>query len=106
MPQDLVYHKTSVVPVVKEQDAPPLHNVSPYFEIRRSFKGGYGAFALRCIPAYTDILLESPLLQATNSDILQKFEELTEEEKEAYVKLASFDELSSNKIIAIFKTNR
>lgn len=84
----------------------PLHIVSPYFEVKRSAKGGYGAFAIQDITAYTDILFEHALLQATSFDILEHFDNLSADDKERFLRLASFDELDSNKVIAIFKTNR
>jgi hypothetical protein len=89
-----------------EADQSPLHQIAPYFEVRPSTKGGYGAFALEYIPPFTMILSESSLMEGTNGEILEKFEALSQDDKEAFLKLASFDEVDSNKVIAIFKTNR
>jgi hypothetical protein len=89
-----------------EVDQSPLLQAAPYFEIRISLKGGYGAFALQDIPRFTVILSEPSLLQATNGNVLEKFEALSQNEKKEFLRLASFDELDANKIIAIFKTNR
>jgi hypothetical protein len=91
---------------ITQEDGQPLYTVAPYFQVRKSPKGGYGAFALQDIPPYTGILSEHALLQATNINILDQFENLSALEKESFVRLASFDELDSNKIVAIFKTNR
>lgn len=94
------------IPVITPEDGQPLYTVAPYFEVKRSPKGGYGAFALQDIPPYTDILFEHALLQATNIDILEQFDNLLAEDKESFLRLASFDKLDSNEIVAIFKTNR
>jgi hypothetical protein len=85
---------------------PPLYTVAPYFEVRKSPKGGYGAFALEDIPRDTEILSEKSLVQASSSDVRIHFSKLSTDNQEAYLKLASFDDLDSDKIIAIFKTNR
>jgi hypothetical protein len=95
-----------VTPTIPPEDGRPLHTVDPYFQVRRSPKGGYGAFALQDIPPYTEILSEHALLQATSSDILQYFERLSEKDKEVFMLLASFDKLDWNKVVAIYKTNR
>jgi hypothetical protein len=93
------------LPIIPE-DGQPLYTMAPYFEVKRSPKGGYGAFALQDIPPYTEILFEHALLQATNIDIMEQFDNLSAEGKEVFLRLASFDELDSNKVVAIFKTNR
>ncbi len=88
------------------EDKPHLLTVAPYFEVKISPKGGYGAFALQDIAAHTEILSETALLQATNVNILDRFEGLSKEDKEVFLLLASFDGLDSNRVVAIFKTNR
>lgn len=93
-------------PPITPEDGQPLYIMAPYFEVKRSPKGGYGAFALQDIPPYTEILFEHALFQATNINILEQFDNLSAEGKEVFLKLASFDELDSNKVVAIFKTNR
>jgi hypothetical protein len=85
---------------------PPLFTVAPYFEVRKSPKGGYGAFASEDIPRDTEILSEKALVQASSSDVRRHFSKLSADNQEAYLKLASFDDLDSDRIIAIFKTNR
>lgn len=91
---------------LESPSADSLHQVLPYFEIRKSPKGGYGAFALQDISAYTNILTESPLLQSCNETLFDDFEKLTEEQKAAYMKLACYDDIAPDKRMAIFKTNR
>ncbi len=86
--------------------ARPLIQIPPYFEIRSSAKGGYGAFALEDIPPYTPLLAEPALLQATSHSILEVFKQLPEYDQQRFMDLASFDLISPNKIISIFKTNR
>jgi hypothetical protein len=85
---------------------PPLYTIAPYFEVRKSPKGGYGAFALKDIPRDTEILSEKALVQASSSDVRMHFSKLSADNQEAYLKLASFDDLDSDRTIAIFKTNR
>jgi hypothetical protein len=97
---------SSQTPPITSEDGQPLYTVAPYFEVKKSPKGGYGAFALQDIPPYTEILFEHPLLQATSIDILEKFDYLSAEDKKVFLRLASFDKLDSNKVVAIFKTNR
>lgn len=89
---------------------PDLNFKSPYFEIRASGKlnGGMGAFATRDIPVMTTILRENYLVEATDrpGHLLEELEKCTEEEKNAFFELASYDRLSQNWAQAIFLTNR
>ena len=89
---------------------PDLNFKSPYFEIRASGKlnGGMGAFATRDIPVMTTILRENYLVEATDrpGHLLEELEKCTEEEKNAFFKLTSYDRLSQNWAQAIFLTNR
>jgi hypothetical protein len=85
---------------------PPLYTVQPYFEIKRSPKGGYGAFALQDIRKNKVILEESPLLEAHTATFIQEFEKLSKKEQGEVMSLTCFSELSDDKRIATFKTNR
>jgi hypothetical protein len=91
---------------LRSKEEAPLLQILPYFEIKRSDKGGYGAFALEDLPPQTNILSETALIEAANYNLLEKFELLSAVEKEKFMDLASFDKISSNKIVTIFKTNR
>ena len=96
----------STQPTIALIKEPPLHKVPPFFEIRRSQKGGYGAFALQDIEPYTIILEERALLEASNVDFIEKFEGLSLEEQVDFMSLACFDRIHPDKRISTFKTNR
>jgi hypothetical protein len=85
---------------------PPLHSVQPFFEIRYSPMGGYGAFAIQDIKPYTIILEEPALLEASNAEFMDKFERLSPEDQVDFMSLACFDKISRDKRRATFKTNR
>lgn len=80
--------------------------MTPFFEVRISPKGGYGAFATRDIEVGTLVMTEEPLLRAMSGDVFFEYERLTAEQRREYRSLYGWAELSNNPIISIFKTNR
>ncbi|KAE9367024.1 SET domain-containing protein [Stipitochalara longipes BDJ] len=86
-------------------EAPPLF-VTDYFEVRKSPKGGYGAFATKDIEKDIVIMSEAPLFRAMFMEVFLKFEALPKDLRDEYKTLVGWKELSNHEILAIFKTNR
>ncbi|PVH89506.1 SET domain-containing protein [Cadophora sp. DSE1049] len=79
---------------------------SEYFEVRRSKKGGYGAFATKDIETETIIMVEKPLFRANFMEVFVELEKLTREQRREYRTLHGYTGLSPTKDLAIYKTNR
>ncbi|KAE8449536.1 hypothetical protein EG329_008145 [Mollisiaceae sp. DMI_Dod_QoI] len=80
--------------------------VTEFFEVRRSLKGGYGAFATRDIEVGTVIMTEKPLLRANLSTFFHEHEKLSTEQKADYQSLYACPGLSEDRRFSIFMTNR
>lgn len=78
-----------------EQPKPPVPEFThsePYFTIKKSPKGGHGAFASQDIPGGIVIHRESPLLSTMGYfELISKFRALTDEQKSIFVGMASLD---------------
>jgi hypothetical protein len=86
-------------------EVPPLFTTD-YFEVRKSSKGGYGAFAIKDIEKSTVIVAEEPLFQATYGEVFYKYESLPIEKRAEYRSLVGWKGTSDFEILAIFRTNR
>jgi hypothetical protein len=95
---------SSTVPLTS-YEAPPLF-VTNFFEVRKSPKGGYGAFATKDIEKDTVIMSEEPLFRAAYIEVFYKYEALSLEEREEYRSLFGWKGVSEYQVLAIFKTNR
>lgn len=80
--------------------------VTEFFEVRRSPKGGYGAFATKDIEVGTVIMSEKPLFRAISGEVFYKYENLATEQREEYRSLHGWSGLGLPRLLAIFKTNR
>ncbi|KAF8853204.1 SET domain-containing protein [Acephala macrosclerotiorum] len=80
--------------------------VTEFFEVHRSPKGGYGAFATKDIEVGTVVMSEEPLFRATFSEVFYKYENLTTEQRVEYRSLHGWSGLGLPRLLAIFKTNR
>jgi hypothetical protein len=86
-------------------EAPPLL-VTDYFEVRKSSKGGYGAFAIKEIKEGTIIMSEEPLFRAAYIEVFYKYEALPRDQRKEYRSLFGWKGVSEHPVLAIFKTNR
>ncbi|KAL5327843.1 hypothetical protein ACEPPN_005549 [Leptodophora sp. 'Broadleaf-Isolate-01'] len=77
-----------------------------YFEVRRSEKGGYGAFATKDIEKEIIVMTEKPLFRATFMEVFVELEKLTKEQRREYRTLHGHMRLSNSEDLAIYKTNR
>ncbi|CZR55981.1 uncharacterized protein PAC_05869 [Phialocephala subalpina] len=80
--------------------------VSEYFEVRKSPKGGYGAFATKDIEVGTVVMSEEPLFRAATMDVYYMYWNLTAEQRVEYRSLHGWSGLGLPRLLAIFKTNR
>lgn len=80
--------------------------ITPFFEVRKSPKGGYGAFATKDIEVGTVIMSEKPLFRATFGEVFYEYEQLTFPQKVEYRSLHGWSALAKNRVLSIFKTNR
>ncbi len=85
--------------------SPPLFTTE-YFEIHKSTKGGYGAFASKDIEKDTVIMIEKPLFRSDFMGVFIELEKLTREERKEYRALYGFEKLEPIRDLSIFKTNR
>lgn len=77
-----------------------------YFEVKRSPKKGYGAFATKDIIEGTVIMIETPLFRTLPFGVMAAWWNLTREQRAEYATLASYDVLDpGNRTMAIYKTN-
>ncbi|CZS97815.1 uncharacterized protein RAG0_06718 [Rhynchosporium agropyri] len=83
----------------------PLIGVK-YFEVRRSKKGGYGAFARKDIEKGTVVMTEKSLFRANFLEVFFELEKLTKEQRREYRTLHGHMALSDSRELAIYKTNR
>lgn len=83
-------------------------HAEPYFTIKESPKGGYGAFASQDIPNGTVIHEESHLLSINGYyELEQKFDELNDEQKETILNMVCFqDGNNRSKLRNIFGVNK
>jgi hypothetical protein len=95
---------SSTVPLAS-YEAPPLFATN-FFEVRKSPKGGYGAFATKDIEKDTVIMSEEPLFRAAYIEVFYKYEALSLEKREEYRSLFGWKGVSEYQVLAIFKTNR
>lgn len=77
-----------------------------FFEVRKSPKGGYGAFATKDIEKDTIIMSEEPLFRAALMEVFIEFENLPADKRAEYRTLFGWQGVSDDEILAIFKTNR
>jgi hypothetical protein len=91
--------------ISRSPEAPPLFIVD-FFEVRKSPKGGYGAFAIKDIEKGTVIMSEEPLFRANYLEVFYKYEALPAEKRDEYRTLFGWKGVSDHHILAIFKTNR
>jgi hypothetical protein len=89
----------------RSSEAEPLF-VTDFFEVRKSPKGGYGAFATKDIEKDTVIIAEDPLFRATYLEVFYKYEALPAEKRDEYRSLFGWKGVSDHQVLAIFKTNR
>jgi hypothetical protein len=98
-----------------ESESPPSSPVSPtaevlftteIFEVRKSPKGGWGAFALVDIEKDTVVLSEAPLFRSGALQIYAEYEKLTSQQRKEYLTLACWYGVENYKVQAIFNTNR
>ncbi|KUJ18770.1 SET domain-containing protein [Mollisia scopiformis] len=96
------YNSQYPIPPAK---ADPLF-VTEFFEVCKSPKGGYGAFATKDIEVGTVIMSEEPAFRATFGEVFYMYEGLTTEQRVEYRSLHGWSALAHNRILSIFKTNR
>ncbi|KAI9732698.1 MAG: hypothetical protein M1818_007432 [Claussenomyces sp. TS43310] len=100
---DIIRATTINSPAERRQD---LRAPSQYFDIKQSAKGGLGAFAVTSIPKDTIILSEGLLIQGKTTNFLEAFDRLSSSKQAQFMRLHAYDRLDTNKVLAIFKTNR
>ncbi|KAL2061406.1 hypothetical protein VTL71DRAFT_7679 [Oculimacula yallundae] len=88
-----------------DSSAQPLF-FTEYFDVRRSKKGGYGAFATKDVEKGTIVMTEKPLFRASFMEVFFELEKLTKAQRQEYKTLHGHMELSDSRELAIFKTNR
>jgi len=86
-------------------EAPPLFTTE-FFEVRKSPKGGYGAFAIKDIEKDIVIMAEKPLFRATYMEVYYKYESLSTSQREEYRSLHGWEGVNEHQVLSIFKTNR
>ncbi len=77
-----------------------------FFEIKKSPKKGYGAFAIKDIENGTIIMIEAPLFRARPVEVFTEWEKLTAEQRAEYRTLHGHMALNTDRRMAIFMTNR
>lgn len=86
---------------------PEIGFKTDYFEVRKSPKKGYGAFAIKDIKEGTIISSEAPLFATHFSDLFRELEKLTPEQRAEYRTLAAYMKLEPcSRDMSIFMTNR
>jgi hypothetical protein len=98
-------HSSSFSSTSSTSESTPLFTTD-FFEVRKSPKGGYGAFATKDLEKDTIIMSEEPLFRAAFMDVFIEFEKLPADKRAEYRTLFGWKGVSDNQILAIFKTNR
>jgi hypothetical protein len=77
-----------------------------FLEVKKSPKGGYGAFAIKDIEVGTVVLSEEPAFRASFGEVFYQYEGLRKEQRAEYRSLHGWSALADNHILSVFKTNR
>ncbi|CZT44676.1 uncharacterized protein RSE6_04876 [Rhynchosporium secalis] len=97
---------TAAPPIETTYSSPHSLFCTEYFEVRRSKKGGYGAFARKDIEKGTVVMTEKSLFRANFLEVFFELEKLTKEQRREYRTLHGHMALSDSRELAIYKTNR
>lgn len=87
--------------------SPDISFSTEFFEVKKSPRKGYGAFALKDIKEGTVISSEAPLFTSNFFDLFHELEKLTPEQRAQYRTLAAYMKLEPcSRDASIFMTNR
>lgn len=78
-----------------------------WITVQKSPLGGYGIFAAKDIPEFTHFLLEQPFIRTSHcSQLADKYDKLSEEEKLVFDGLHGFDRTSDDPLKKRWNANR
>ena len=86
--------------------SPEILFTTDLFDVRKSPKGGWGAFAIRDVERGTVVFSELPLFRTKIGNIYHEYENLTREQRAEYRTLAHWYKVNPTKVMGVFLTNR